>query len=41
MIKTPALSSSYMQGDVARFECFQVLFFIFFKKLIINLDSLD
>lgn len=23
LIKTPALSSSYMQGDVARFECFQ------------------
>jgi len=25
MIKTPALAPSYMQGDVARFECFQAI----------------
>lgn len=24
LIKTPALASGYMQGDTARFECFQV-----------------
>jgi len=23
LMKTPALSSSYLQGDTARFECFQ------------------
>lgn len=30
MIKTPALAPSYMQGDVARFECFQASFYFLF-----------